>query len=155
MTVTLTEERKQKVMQTCIDLLRQKRSKMRSVASCIGLLVSSLPGVPLGQLHYRGLERDKNSALREKGGNWERYMVVSAKGRGDLLWRTQHLPQPRAEKEIRPPSVSLTTDSSQVGWGAVRKGPDQEETLTQGLWSETDKHNHISYLELRAELMGL
>ena len=115
MTVTLTEERKQKVVQTRIDLLRQKRSKVRSVASCIGLLVSSLPGVPLGQLHYRGLERDKNSALREKGGNWERYMVVSAKGRGDLLWRTQHLPQPRAEKEIRPPSVSLTTDSSQVG----------------------------------------
>ena len=86
MTVTLTEERKQKVMQTCIDLLRQKRSKIRSVASCIWLLVSSLPGVPLGQLHYSGLERDKNSELREKGGNWERYMAVSAIGREDLLW---------------------------------------------------------------------
>ena len=86
MTVTLTEERKQKVMQTCINLLRQKRSKIQSVASCSGLLVSSLPGVLLGQLHYKGLERDKNSELREKGGNWERYMAVSAIGREDLLW---------------------------------------------------------------------
>ena len=67
-------------------LLRQKRSKIRSVASCIGLLVSGLPGVPIGQLHDRGLERDKNSALLEKGGNWEHYTVVSAKGREDLLW---------------------------------------------------------------------
>ena len=60
-----------------------------------------------------------------------------------------------AQIENRPPSVSLNTDSSQMGWGAVQKGPDQEETLTQGLWSETDKHNHINYLELRAVLMGL
>ena len=65
------------------------------------------------------------------------------------------MPQQRAEIDIRPPSVSLTTDSSQVGWGAVQKGPDQEETLTQGLWSETDKHNRINDLELRAVLMGL
>ena len=120
-TGTLTEERKQKVMQTCIDLLRQKRPKIRSVASCIGLVVSSLPGVRLGQLHYTGLEWDKNSTLHEKGGNWERYMAVSAKGRGDLLWWTQHMPQQRAEIEVRPPSVSLTADSSQMEWGTVKR----------------------------------
>ena len=52
MTVKLTYERTQKVLQACDDLLRQTRSKIRSVASCVGLMVSSFAGVPLGQLHY-------------------------------------------------------------------------------------------------------
>ena len=51
--VKLTYERPQKVLQACDDLLRQTRSKIRSVASCVGLMVSSFAGVPLGQLHYR------------------------------------------------------------------------------------------------------
>ena len=44
MTVRLTEERGQKLLFACKDLLRQTKSKTRSVASCIGLMVSSFAG---------------------------------------------------------------------------------------------------------------
>ena len=38
---------------------------IRKVAHVIGLLVSSLPAVQYGPLHYRSLEIDKNTALQQ------------------------------------------------------------------------------------------
>ena len=48
------------------------------------------------------------------------------------------------------PSVTLTTDASKAGWGAIFKGE-----KTQGLWNEREKSRHINVLELKAILFGL
>ena len=48
------------------------------------------------------------------------------------------------------PSLTLTTDASNTGWGAVCRGQQ-----TGGLWS-TKKHCfHINYLEMKVVLFGL
>ena len=44
----------------------------------------------------------------------------------------------------------LTTDASNMGWGAVCGN-----TSTGGLWSLEEQRNHINYLELKAVLLGL
>lgn len=92
MTVRLTEERKQKLLQACVDLFRQGTASIRKVASYVGLMVSSLTGVPQGQLHYRSLERSKNKALIKHAGNWERHKTLSASDKVELKWWIINLP---------------------------------------------------------------
>ena len=69
MSVRLTDKRKRKLRDSCSDLLKKTKSKIRKVASCVGLMLSSFAGVPHGPLHYRALELDKNSALKKNKGN--------------------------------------------------------------------------------------
>ena len=47
MTMT-TEEQRGKIYRACVDLLKQSKPKIRKVASCIDLMVSSFLAVPLG-----------------------------------------------------------------------------------------------------------
>ena len=84
MTIMLTHERKQKLLNACACLLEKTAEKIRTVASCIGLMVASFVAVPLGPLYYRALEKDKNRALSENKGNWERKMLVSEESKNEL-----------------------------------------------------------------------
>lgn len=69
MIVRLADGSIQKLPSACSDLLKQGRAKIRTVASCVDLMVSRFIGVLHGQLHYRTLERSKNAALRKCAGN--------------------------------------------------------------------------------------
>ena len=48
------------------------------------------------------------------------------------------------------PDLTLTTDASNTGWGAV-----QGAQTTAGLWDLEEQAFHINYLELKAVLLGL
>jgi ribonuclease HI len=48
------------------------------------------------------------------------------------------------------PGLTLTTDASTRGWGAVCGG-----RKTGGLWSLEEQTFHINYLEMKAVLLGL
>ena len=52
------------VKTACMELLANLKPSIRDLAHVIGLIVSSLPGVQFGDLHYRQLEEDKTTALR-------------------------------------------------------------------------------------------
>ena len=55
------------------------------------------------------------------------------------------------KKIVQPnPNMTLTTDASTKGWGAV-----YGEQKTGGLWSLEEQGFHINYLELKAVLLGL
>ena len=58
---------------------KKTEEKIRTVASCIGLMVASFVAVPLGPLYYRVLEKDKNRALSENKGNWQKKMLKNQK----------------------------------------------------------------------------
>ena len=92
------------------------------------------------------LQRDKNKALKENQGNWERHMRLSDGGKGDLQWWINNLSKQRGHIRVAPPSILLTTDSSLTGWGAVCQEPNKAETKTQGLWSDADGQHHIMIL---------
>ena len=48
------------------------------------------------------------------------------------------------------PDLTLTTDASNVGWGAVCG-----DTSTGGFWSLEEQRYHINFLELKTVLLGL
>ena len=59
MLVTLTNKKAVKILQLCQKFsLPNKRFTIREVASFLGTLVSSFPGVEFGPLHYRHIEVD-------------------------------------------------------------------------------------------------
>ena len=59
-TITLTEERKEKIYDKCSSLLQSnKYITERELAQTIGALVAAFRAVPLGQLFYRHLENSK------------------------------------------------------------------------------------------------
>ena len=79
MTIRLPPRKAITVKQACENLLNQSNPTIREVARVIGLLVSSLPGVQFGELHYRHLERNKISALTINKGDYDALMSLSAK----------------------------------------------------------------------------
>ena len=57
MTIRLPPLKAAHVKLACENLLLKTKVTIRELAHVIGLLVSSLPGVQFGRLHYRLLER--------------------------------------------------------------------------------------------------
>ena len=86
MTVTLTDEKKQK-LQKLVDTMLSKNARylftIREVARVIGIIVSSLPGSLYGALYYRKIENEKNKALVENYGNYEAKMTLSKTAKED------------------------------------------------------------------------
>ena len=64
MTVSLTREKIQRIKVECEKMLELTELPIWELASFIGLLVSSFPGVLYGPLFYRHLEIEKTTALR-------------------------------------------------------------------------------------------
>ena len=152
MTIMLTHERKQKLLNACACLLEKTAEKIRTVASCIGLMVASFVAVPLGPLYYRVLEKDKNRALSENKGNCERKMLVSEESKNELRWWVENTEEQSAPIYRPNPTITMKTDSSLTGWGALIVGTEKQ---TKGLWTEEEKRYHINYLELLAAFLGL
>ena len=67
-------------------LLEPAKSKTREVASVVGLIVSSFPGVRYGPLYYRTPENEKTDMLKTSGGNLDNYMFLSEQAVTDLHW---------------------------------------------------------------------
>ena len=69
MRVTVTETKVANILSICQKFLQRKKFTIREIASLIGTLVSTFPGVELWPLYYRSLERDKDLALKTALGN--------------------------------------------------------------------------------------
>ena len=150
MTVTLTNAKSIKVKSACEDLLHQKTVTIRTVAQVIGFLVSSFPAVEFAELHYRHLKRYKSSALRENKGKFDSLMTLCAQSKTELTWWVDNVLTSSRAISHGNPELILTTDASNLGWGAVCG-----DIFTGGFWSLDEQNYHINYLETKAVLMGL
>ena len=65
MTVKLSVKKKDKLKALCLQALESEQLIIRFIATIIGKIVSSLPAVQFGKLHYRDLERNKIQALKK------------------------------------------------------------------------------------------
>ena len=77
MTIRLPPSKAAHVKLACENLLLKTKVTIRELAHVIGLLVSSLPGVQFGRLHYRQLEKDKSWALQLCKGNYDGPVTLS------------------------------------------------------------------------------
>ena len=150
MTVKIGEEKCDKIIDLCQKVLSKNKCKIRDIAKLLGTMTSYIPGVELGQLHYRALESIKNSALRQLGFNFEAFCKLNLSAQEDVKWWLDNV-RSECTKLIRDePSIIICTDSSKLGWGAVT-----ENSRTRGSWSLEDQKLHINVLEMKAVLFGL
>ena len=133
MTVKLTPEKVQHISLMCPKLLGNAKPSIQFVSEIIGLLISALPGVGFGQLHYRSLEIDRNNALKLHSDNYKRKMCISTESKADLQWWIDvgvhspvhihlqwwidvgvHSPVHITQDK---PSIRVQCDESNTGWG--------------------------------------
>ena len=113
-------------------------------------MISYLPGVEFGQLHYRQLERCKIKALKFHKGNYEGKVILSLKAKDNIKWWIDNVKLQYTQLLQPKPAVTITTDSCQTMWGAIVNS-----MKTGGIWDQYDKQAHINYLETKAIELGL
>ncbi|CAB4011285.1 Transposon Ty3-G Gag-Pol poly [Paramuricea clavata] len=142
MRVTLTPE-KTVNLKLCLHTLKHPKLTIRELAHLIGILVSSFPGVQYGPLHYWSLEMLKSEALKSSKGNFEALVSINNECVEDLQWWVDNIERPKAD-------ITIHTDASKMGWGAV-----VNKTAIGGRWTSLESQEHINSLELKALFMGL
>ena len=83
----------------------------------IGILVSNLPGVEYGQLHYHSLEIDNIQAFKSKQGNYNAKMTLSSQETQDLMWWVANMA--KAYKPMSRPNPSKVIQSDASKWDRV------------------------------------
>ena len=150
MTVTPTQEKVEKTISACSQLLERGEVSILDVARVIGIIVSNFPGVQFGPLHYRALEHDKTKALASRAGNFQANMTLSAASVRELEWWISNIPFAKKLISHPPPTVVIQSDASKKGWGAVCNG-----SKIGGRWTPSEASRHINVLELQAAFFGL
>ena len=145
MIISLTAERKVRILAVCTSLLRNNLLKIRDVASAIGSLVAALPDISHGALHYRALESAKNAALALHQGNFNKKVSLPPAALADVLWWEDIVVG--SFSPIHPPPFAATffSDASLGVWGGTA-----EVTHVGGRWTEAEMPHHINALELHA-----
>ena len=152
MLVTLTNKKAVTILQLCQKFsLPNKRFTIREVASFLGTLVSSFPGVEFGPSHYRHIEADKEANLKLNQGNFDSFMTLSHDSLQEIHWWSANILTASRRIFHSSPDVVVYTDASQMGWGAhIEHG-----NSTSGIWSKSESSRHINYLELLAVKLAL
>lgn len=142
MTITLTDNRKHKILNVCNKLLND--------ICCCSSFIAALPGVKYGQLHYRAIEHDKNLALKKSKGKYNKSMTLSSSAQQDVTWWITNVLE--TQKFLHPSKVALTiySDASLEGWGAT-----DGDNMIGDTWAQTQDIPHINLLELYAAKLAL
>ena len=151
MTVTLTKERKQKILQTVLKLIDQHHITVRELAKLIGLAVASFPGVKFGPLYYRHMEDDKIKALKENLGDFDSLVNLSTEAMEEMSWWKENIMESFNDIALpEDPDFTIFSDASLTGWGCYC-----ESGRTGGHWTSEEAEQSINVLELKAALFAL
>ena len=149
MEVSISRDKAEKIRTLIKEFLKKKHIVIRDFARVIGSLVALDFGVWIGPVFWRRLELDKARWLKFHSFDFDQYMFLSDRNVEDLNWWLLNLDKFPVKVEEKPASITLVTDASEYGWGAVRNNEE-----TGGCWG-TDDVAHINVLELKAVLFGL
>ena len=151
MKLYLPQEKMTQLIQICRDLIQEKKASVRTLSQIIGKLNSSIQAVFPAPLHYRHLQRLQVRGLL-MGKGYETVVPLSEDCRDDLQWWIDQMSNWNGRSIITPaPDLTITTDASLKGWGAVCQG-----RHTRGLWTQEESSSlHINALELKAALFAV
>lgn len=132
--------------------LRRRLVPKRELASFCGFAQSVRLAVMPANLFLRSLY-DVCASVP----GWNGDVRLSRQAFRDLEWwasiPTRHLSSPIA---LRPATVELYVDASDVGWGAVLPDlQDSPDGVARGSWSATEQSMHINQKEMRAVQLAL
>ena len=105
MTVTLADTKKKQFLDLCTHVLRGGLLSLQYIASFIGKLITALPGVEFGRLHYRNLERDKVKSIAINNGEFTALISLSLSTIQEVEWWNVNLLG--ATRRIQPQPIAL------------------------------------------------
>ena len=150
MSLRLTSAKEIAISELCSKILNAHKVSIRTLAQLLGKFSSSFMAVPFGKLHYRALERFKTQSLKIHKGKFDRKVSLNPEARLDILWWRDNIKGSWSPIIRNNADIVKTTDASTIGWAAA-KG----EISTGGHFTETEKEQHINFLELMAALFGI
>ena len=150
MTISLPQVKVSQVQQDCQWALQQQTVSIRDLCHLIGRLTASIQAVLPAPLCYRNLQRIKNQAFAQSQ-DFDAWVSLDQSAKEELCWWVNNLQAWNGKAVLSPvPDLVMETDASLLGWGAVLGG-----MSTSGLWSETERSQHINSLELMAGVFAV
>ncbi len=150
MTVSLSQRKKDKIVNLGLQLLDQKKVTVQDLSVFIGNVVAAEPAVLHAPLHYKSLEILKNETLKLSRGDFEAKLWLNDDARSDILWWIKNIQTSSRSVGSLGPQYEIESDASKKGWGGVFQNQS-----TGGHWSKLESSEHINCLELRAGLFTL
>ena len=151
MTLSLPRNKILDIRSRCQDMIPCSSVSVRQLAKLIGKLTATALAIIPGPLYCRQLQMLKTKALLKGQQNYEAILTLTAECKTELAWWVESLETYNGRSFIAPnPDMTITSDASKAGWGAVT-----ENNSTQGVWSQEESSCHINRLELRAAGLGL
>ena len=145
MTLQLPGEKLRKIRKKCQELLAQTTVSVRELSKFLGLLTSSIQAIFPAPLHYRHLQRLKNTTLASQK-TYNAMVALDQAAHEEILWWKDHLHAWNGRALFQDPvDLVIETDASRKGCGAYCQG-----VRTGGPWSFEEKRLHINCLELLA-----
>ena len=145
LTLSVPDDKVRILKNLCLKALAAPVS-LRFLQRILGTIESFRIAFPLAALHYRDLQREVATSIGS-GSDWDLKISPSPSSRSDLNWWL-NCPIPLLPRSLAPfiPEITVTTDSSNKGWGAFTSL--DEEAF--GFWSEDESKRHINVLETMA-----
>ena len=150
MKIRLTEEKIVQITIACRKAREKGSLSVRELARLIGKMTVTLPAVHPAPLWYRELQCLKNQTL-QRSHSFETSAKLTQEALLELDWWGIKTNLVTGKGMMtREPDLTMETDASLMGWGAVCRG-----IRTGGLWSQLEGRNHINYLELLAAMFAV
>lgn len=150
MIVSLPQEKVQKIVCQCQQMLVKSETTLRELYSLVGRLSSTAIAVLPAPLQYRALQRQQIQELG-KGKHFESLLTLSQGVKLELSWWVENLKLNNGKALVSsPPQLLMSSDASTQGWGAFCRG-----NKTGGPWTAQEKKLHINVLELKAAKLAI
>ena len=158
MRLLIPSEKLRKIQQDARHLRDRESVSVREIARFVGKATATMRAIPLAPLRYRALQLLMNSVLplnytqEEISTKYETVVTLTTATKKDLEWWIDLKKAPLGAPVYHPdPKITIHSDASNKGWGAVLNGQSQ----TGGLWSPEEATHHINYLELLAAFLAI
>lgn len=152
MCFNVPQEKKQKIVDFCINILKVVFTTPRSLAKLLGMITSITLAFNTAYLHIRYLQSQLIQELQAQK-SWESKIRLNQNSRLEIAYWIENLPvHPGSPVLLQNPDMVIESDSSLEGWGSRCN-----HATTGGLWSKEDKIRcgHINSLELKAAMLAL
>ena len=132
-------------------VLDHPRPTAQKVSQLLGKLNATSPALQMAPLFCHPIQTCLKQALAPNPLNYQAVVNLSDQAIEDLKWWEHHLSIWNGRSLISPSiTLTITTDASLQGWGAVCNG-----RRTRGSWSHQEQSLHINCLELLAATLGI
>ena len=112
MFLTLTNEKREKIVESCKSFFEEDKFTIRELSSLIGTLTSNFSGNKFGPLCYRELDKCKTLGLKKAKGNFDTPTELTKEAILDLQWWIKNFYT--VSKKLQYPDITIViyTDAS-------------------------------------------